>query len=881
MGIVPMHRKAILLLCVLLVPVSASAFTVSGTVVDGKSNPVEGATVRFQTRAESVLSGPDGSFTLSDPELSFAVVTAALEGHVIASDIAFDDGQQGLLLRLVPVAPDDPEFRFAHGPPELCASCHSSPPEVTIVEEFGRSRHANAGNNAWVAAALADFRSRNPHASGFCADCHAPGAFDATKQPGAEDLNDPATVDLLALDPNDPARKHGVQCITCHRVSSVSKNVKAINFAGGVTRSLARNPQRVFGPWDDVDAMPAAPLAAFQDSLYCSACHEYDRPAELGRPAVPGQATYSEWVRWQERLPEDSPQKGTASCQHCHMPAVSTSQPQVVSTAGTLRDPAWQPVRRHTFAATWMGPGELLPDGRHSMLEDVASLSLQAVQVAADELEVSVQLGNETAGHKLPTGIDIRNMLVLVEAWDAAGKPLQLVPGRSSVLPYWAGEGSGPEDLAGRAGKGYAKILTASRAEPHEPASQRVEFVEAECEVLDNRIEGALADTSSYVFRLSGDGGPVRVLARAVYRRAWADFTERFGLPRTDALGNPLAEYEMVRERLTFQPAAEPAPLAGTVELDFEVDAEGTPFEGGPAEADEAFAAYGLRLSSLPSGIKDCAVPDGHAYSVPDGPAGRVLAPGTAAAHNECTDGVLRLDFDALAGHVEMTVEADRPGGGFELRALDASGREIAVTRVYDDPGHCETHPVLQSFPLHLDHHGIAALEARGLGAGAAEAEVLWRVRRLEYRFDSAHPLAAGPVATPIPTATPDPGVPTPTPTSTPTLPPDGPVVDGSLGSGTTSVLVRDAFPPGSRVEVRTTEGGKLLVLGAGTSGEDGTAVVRLLRPLRAGEPLTAVNLRTLQEGPITGTPLPGALPSAALVLGALLLVLFGRRRRA
>jgi hypothetical protein len=871
-----MSRRLLACLFVLL-PAAASGLTVSGTVVDGANNPVADATVRVQARPESTLSGPDGAFTLTtpdpfDPNL-LPVVTAGREGYVIGSAFVFSDGQADLEIVLSPLPPDDPNFVFSRGTPEFCRLCHSAGKDVTIYEEFRSSRHFNAGRNTWVAALLQDYRTRFPDKSGLCADCHIPGAFVGTKQPGAEDLTDPDTVDFLALDPNSSSspRRNGVQCLTCHRVNSVSQDLKAINLAGGATMSLASNPTHVYGPWDDVTQMEASPLRVFRESLYCAPCHEYDRPAEGARPPVPGQATYSEWLRWQARLPDSSPLKGSGTCQHCHMPVESVTEPGLAcGTTFIERDPAFQPVRAHTFAGTVLGPGVPLPDGSYSMLDGAGTLDLQAVQTAAEELEVSVQLTNAAAGHKLPTGIDIRNLLVLVEAWDTAGRPLEPVPERSSLLPYWAGQGSGPEHDAGKPGKGYAKILANSRIQFDDPARQRVEFVEAECEVLDNRIEGALSDTFSVVYRLPAarGTGPVKVLARAVYRRAWADFTERFGLPPTDALGNPLAQHEIDRARLEFQPAASFTPPGGTVDLDFEADADGVPFTGGPAVVDQAYAAHGLSLSSDN--------PDGHAYSVQDGTGDRVLAPGTAAAHNQSAGGVLRLDFSPPAGHVELTVQTDRIGAGFELRALDADGRELSVTRVYDEPADCELHPVLQSFPVHLDHHGIAAVEARGVVETAADQPVLWTIRRLSYRFDSAHPASAGPIATPTATPTPDPQAPTPTPT--PTRPPSLPVLSDLQTGGSTLVRVSGLQPPGSRVEIRTTDTeGRVVVLGAGTADEDGSATVRLLRPLKAGEPVYALNLRTLEQSS-PALVVASTISAAGLVLLGLALVARVRR---
>ena len=310
--------------------------------------------------------------------------------------------------------------------------------------------------------------------------------------------------------------------------------------------------------------------------------------------------------------------------------------------------------------------------------------------------------------------------------------------------------------------------------------------------------------------------------------------------------------------------------------LDFEADASGTPFTGASAVADESFVPLGLRLSSLASGACSGGTSDGHAYAVLDGSGDRVLAPAPQARHNECDGGILRLEFPSPVGQVSMLVEADGVGGGFELRALDAADHEVAVQKVYDELSNCRLHPVLQPFTLELDHHGIAAIEARGLVADPLDAQVLWTIRGLQVRFDSFHPIDPGPVATP--TAGPPP--PTATPTATPV--PAAPALPPDLYAGQTQVLVGGLLTPGSRVEVRTQAGA---VLGAGTVDESGHASVWLLRALQAGESVLAIDLRSGRTSGVVrvGDQLVPAV-STGFALGVLLilglLTLRLRRRR-
>lgn len=846
-----------------LLPAAAGALELSGMVADRQGSPVEGATVRVQTRPLAAISGPDGTYHLLDPEVSVGsvpiLITVGKPGYATGERLVMQDQLTDLVLQLRSPEPDDPNEDLKGLSPQFCRLCHEAVEgQVDLYGQSERSRHANSGRNPWVGAVLRDFRQRHPNESGFCVECHAPGALIQNKQPGGSDLSDPTTADFLAYDPDEPdgPRTHGVQCVTCHRVKEVNDNIKAFNFAGNATLDKSSGPLQVHGPWDDVVEMHAVPNPVYTQSLYCATCHEYERPADIGRPAVPGQSTYTEWLDYQARLPADSPLKGKATCQFCHMPASTLAEPQYASSLlGPPRNPAHQPIRDHTFLGTTLGPGESV-----NMLDGVAGLNLQVAQTGASEIEVSVQLTNLLAGHKLPTGVELRNMLLLVEAWDAAGRALEPIEGRNSMLPWWTGTGTGPEDVAGRPGKGYTKFLTRSREHYEEPENQFAEIVEAECVGQDNRIDGRLSDTSSYVFRLSGTPGPVTVLARVVYRRAPAGLTEKLNLPRTDGMGNPLAEFEMARSRLQFVPEVQL--LSGTVALDFATDATGAPFQGSAALADNAFAPLGLLLSSRASSACPSSTSDGHAYAVERPQGGRVLAPAPQVAHNECDGGILRLDFPSPVGHVSLEVEPASAGAGFDLRALDSRGREVAIQNVYDEAWNCALRPAQGRVLLHLDHHGIAAIEARGLVRVTSDRQVMWSVRRLEYRFDSFHPLSAGPVATPTP------GPPTPTPTITPTPRPPQPLISERLSPGLGVVSVGGLWPPGARVEIRTLGGS---VLGAGTADENGNASVWLIRPLSTSESVIAIDLRTglTSQTVVVGAQVVDA-PWASLIVGFL-----------
>ncbi len=889
---------------------SAGAFEVTGLVLqttdtflpscdpnDPNDVPLQGVTVRIRGRTVTTTTGTDGRFHLLDPDFTKngATIAAGLEGNVNNSQFAIWQAGQtppDILICLPVIPADNPSFKLSASDPDACQICHHDPDgsePVTILQEWRKSRHANAGTNSWVEAALIDYRSRVPveQAESRCADCHTPAAFDLGVAPGSMELTELAADSL--------ARKHGVQCGTCHRVREVTANIKAINFDGGAIISHAPLPIFAFGPWNDVTDMATSPVAAFTDSLFCAPCHEHDAPAIAGSAVIPGQTTYSEWERWQQRLPASSPLKGTpdGTCQGCHMPAKPLDQPNVACAFAAKRDRAF-PVRAHTAAGTWLGPGELLPNGRYSLLDGAAALDLEVAQIATGEIEVSAQLMNLAAGHKLPTGSGIRNLILVIEAFDAAGVEIAPLgdPVRTSFLPDWTGSFGtmGAEDLAGKAGKGYAKIFSRDRADFGNPDKQWANSMEAQCVVQDSALEGGLSDTTSAVFPVNPAAGAVKILARVLYRRAFAGFFGRLGLPETDALGNPIADFEVARRTLEITPVSSPEPLPGGVDLDFQMDAAGAQLADGQV-VDNLFAALGVTFSSLSSSNgQSCTTADGSAYVVNGGGGDLVLSPKPGlASHNECTGGILRLDFSPPVGLVLFDVEADNPGAGFEIRAMDGDGKEIALSRIYDDPANCQSHPAGATISLELAHRRVSSVEVRGTVKTAADQGVAWTIRRLRYRFDSFHPESSGPVETPTPTPTPAPGNPTPTPTSTPTPPVPG--ISEPVLVGQQSVLVTAGNPPGSRIEIRASGGPSTLrVLGASTAGENGEAEVRLLTPLAGGESIYPFNLRTLMEGPAitviaptpTTTPKPLPLleqpgqPSRGLAVLALMGALVG-----
>ena len=121
-----------------------------------------------------------------------------------------------------------------------------------------------------------------------------------------------------------------------------------------------------------------------------------------------------------------------------------------------------------------------------------------------------------------PTGVSIRNAVLVVEA-RAGDQPLALLDG--PVVPFYgsADGGGAAQDVAGRPGRGYARVLE-GRINGEGPVEYPVLFIDAETVQSDTRIAAGETDLSDYRFDLSGVvDDDIQVEARLLYRRAWRD----------------------------------------------------------------------------------------------------------------------------------------------------------------------------------------------------------------------------------------------------------------------------------------------------------------------------------------------------------------------
>lgn len=490
----------------------------TGVVETSDGQPVAGALVRLQGTGTTAMTGADGRFGLpSQPDDATTRITAWKDGYYIGGT-APDANGASHRIQLTPVPTgDNPDYRWlparasarSVGSDETgkpCETCHVGE-GLPVIREWEASVHARSAANPFFLAFFnghgrdvplrpnLGYRLDFPGSVGNCANCHVPAL--ALRRPYDADPNLASGVE-----------REGVLCDLCHKLKQVEPDL-AGGRAGVLSMSFARPPQGkqlFFGPFDDVPGSDSFhPL--YKDSRYCAGCHH---------GLFWGVLAYSEFAEWQA---SEAATKGI-HCQGCHMkPDGKTSQFAVASEGAIVRRPETLPT--HTF------PGR---DDLAFMRSGIATDS--SAVIAGDQLRVQVTLRNVGGGHHIPTGSPMRNMVLLVEARDAAGKSLVQIEGGRT--PQWAGEGAEEfGNYAGLPGKGYAKLLSTPVAYPADPRLNdgrapiypaphwRRILVES-----DNRIPAGAEDATTYAFGMGPELRTAQVRIRLLHRRTFRSWLE-------------------------------------------------------------------------------------------------------------------------------------------------------------------------------------------------------------------------------------------------------------------------------------------------------------------------------------------------------------------
>lgn len=493
-----------------LVFAAAAHAQVSGVVQQaGTLAPIPNAIVSVQNSAVRTTSAVDGSFDLPAAIGPARVIVAAAQGFLNHS-VRVDAPAAGVAIVLEAV-PQGGAPGYTPVAPATCGACHP--------DQFAQwldTPMALAGSNTWVQDVY-DGTGTSGGTGGFvyvrdsihaaanveseCAACHQPESWIDAPFTALADLAAPTNAAL-----------HGVSCEVCHKIGRVDET--RLNFPGlhpdSVEWTRPQPPtfnQVQYGVLLDVDyTNPPLMRAAYQPQLVaetCAVCHQdKNDPDEDGdfeeANGVISEPTYLEW----EESPYADPNSPVfATCVDCHMPSFGASTVCIALVPPLLRDP--QSIRSHAIAGT-----------NAEFLENAALLEIQASEVEG-AVEVSVSVTNDRTGHHLPTGVTVRNMILLVEAErEADAVPLSQTSGETVHALGGVGDPAAGY-YAGRPGKLYAKVNHGIGG------TGPVFFTEATGIAFDNRIPALATDTSTFRFARPAMAGNVRVRASLIYRRAF------------------------------------------------------------------------------------------------------------------------------------------------------------------------------------------------------------------------------------------------------------------------------------------------------------------------------------------------------------------------
>lgn len=563
--VVPTAVATLVLLGVALLPLLWRVQAVSGTVQDAAGQPLAGATVRVKATGIKTLTDEQGRFTLTGFTPSFRVpVTAWQHGYYVGgTDVG--PWEEAVAITLTPYTVDDNEAyqwipsAITRSPTEEwliqtrltlaarlsfnraflplserltlgCSDCHGR----TINDQWARGAHAAglsnplfrtmyngtdmAGNQSPPTRyrTMGDYghvplrpdpgrpyygpgyRVDFPDRAGNCAHCHLPGA--ALENPSGVDPN---TVTGVTA--------QGTFCDFCHKIADVSLDPETglprENYPGVLSLKMMRpGPERqiFFGPYDDVDVGPDTYLPLQQQSEVCAACHD------ASFWGVPIYKSFSEW--------KESPYaKDGITCQACHMKPDGVTTNFAPGRGGLERDPA--------TLATHFFPGAADPE----LLQNAVAMNATA-RHNDGRLTVTVTIINDQTGHHVPTDSPLRHLILLVEATDAEGRPLQQIDGPK--VPEWGGTGDPRQGYyAGLPGTAYAKVLQELWTE----VSPTGAYWNPTRILSDNRIPAMGRDTTTYAFT-APETGEAEVEVTLLFRRAFIALADQKGWPKTDLI---------------------------------------------------------------------------------------------------------------------------------------------------------------------------------------------------------------------------------------------------------------------------------------------------------------------------------------------------------
>lgn len=528
-------KKLWLLLLVFSLPTMAQ---ITGLVVDQNTQaPIADAIVRIQKRQIVVKTDTNGFFSLNDTQAFPFTIVAGAYGFYNKGEEIFDNaGLQNIILEMEPV-PLDITPHFPLTDPTQCQNCHpnqydqwlGSPMQMTGLNTWvfdvydGKGTPGGGGlpdgsgtpggDNGFVYQRDSVHRFAKPNSD--CSACHSPVHW----------LTDIKTAGMGDIDMPNMDMMNGVQCEVCHRSFDVPSDKS--NWPGVFPEAfkLIRGSQLVeFGAIGDATYENGVMRPAYNPQLtdqLCSACHEdnvdHDDDDDYEDPgSIPHETTYSEWQSY-KALNGDS----ASTCVGCHMPATDADQYCLFiegREVGTIRS--------HNIRGTTPG-----------FLENALTLNV-GKDSPLGTLDVDVTLTNDGAGHAVPTGVVIRNVILLVEAFAPGNTRLTQLSG--DQVDVIGGVGDPLQgNFAGLPGVSFYKNMV------DQGGAEGIFYTDAVAIASDNRIMPGQSYQGQFTFQIPPglSSSDIDVNVRVIYRRSFRYLTIQKGWTTTGH-GDPLADIQ-------------------------------------------------------------------------------------------------------------------------------------------------------------------------------------------------------------------------------------------------------------------------------------------------------------------------------------------------
>jgi hypothetical protein len=257
---------------------------------------------------------------------------------------------------------------------EICSGCHKA-----IHAAWTDSVHARSFTAPAFAAALAEAsRKGGKDARRRCLTCHAPTTL--------------LTGDLEA---KDPITSEGITCSFCHSIKAAEITWKDQPFTLEPGQTMRGPFQYAVSPGHDTLYSPLHRTATL-----CAPCHQYVSPK--------GVAVLNTYEEWREG---PYPSQGV-QCQDCHMALVRGA------TAETIPKPALPTAQD----ARLINLHRLVGGSSLGQLRRALSARVRETKRAGGSIRAVVDVRNDAAGHRAPTGLPTRSIVLRIEA-TRDGKP--------------------------------------------------------------------------------------------------------------------------------------------------------------------------------------------------------------------------------------------------------------------------------------------------------------------------------------------------------------------------------------------------------------------------------------------------------------------------